>query len=327
MDSFELEEEEEEEARDIVSDELPPSLSVPSMRARRVSVSAESIQPSSISQHEYIVHPKTDDQKKRITEAIANNFLFKNLDDDQAGHVVNAMAEKPVSKGTVVIEQGAEGDFYYIVESGTFDCFIQQGGSGEKKKVMSYVNGGSFGELALMYNAPRAATITATSDGVLWALDRITFRSILMDSSVRKRRMYERFLSEVPILRSLKTYERHKIADALEPIQFEDKQVIMREGDVGQNFYLIEDGEAVFYKTAEDGTQTEVNRSSKGDYFGELALLHDKPRAATVVADGRLKCVTLGKKAFTRLLGPVMDILKRNSENYHAILREATKDD
>ena len=64
-----------------------------------------------------------------------------------------------------------------------------------------------------------------------------------------------------------------------------------------------------------------------GDYFGELALLHDKPRAATVIANGRLKCVTLGKKAFTRLLGPVMDILKRNSENYHAILREATKDD
>jgi cAMP-dependent protein kinase regulator len=51
--------------------------------------------------------------------------------------------------------------------------------------------------------------------------------------------------------------------------------------------------------------------------------LTDKPRAATVVAKGDLKCVTLGKAAFTRLLGPVMDILKRNSANYHAILQEA----
>ncbi|KAI9261399.1 cyclic nucleotide-binding-like protein [Phascolomyces articulosus] len=328
IDSFDHEEEDdEEEARDIVSDDLPPMLSVPSMRSRRVSVSAESIQPSSISPQEYVVHPKTNDQRQRINEAIANNFLFKNLDDDQAGHVVDAMAEKPVSKGTVVIEQGAEGDFYYIVESGTFDCFIQKPQEQDKNKVTSYGPGGSFGELALMYNAPRAATIVATSDGVLWALDRITFRSILMDSSVRKRRMYERFLSEVPILRSLEIYERHKIADALEPIQFDDQEVVMREGDVGQNFYLIEDGEAIFYKTAEDGSQKEVNRSYKGDYFGELALLHDNPRAATVVANGRLKCVTLGKKAFTRLLGPVMDILKRNSENYHAILREATQND
>lgn len=57
----------------------------------------------------------------------------------------------------------------------------------------------------------------------------------------------------------------------------------------------------------------------------ELALLNDRPRAATVVADGRLKCVTLGKKAFTRLLGPVMDIIQRNSENYHAILKQANQ--
>lgn len=58
-------------------------------------------------------------------------------------------------------------------------------------------------------------------------------------------------------------------------------------------------------------------------YNLELALLNDKPRAATVVAKGDLKCVTLGKAAFTRLLGPVMDILKRNTSNYHAILKEA----
>jgi cAMP-dependent protein kinase regulator len=57
----------------------------------------------------------------------------------------------------------------------------------------------------------------------------------------------------------------------------------------------------------------------------ELALLNDKPRAASVVANGRLKCATLGKKAFIRLLGPVMDILKRNSENYHAVLQQANQ--
>jgi len=56
--------------------------------------------------------------------------------------------------------------------------------------------------------------------------------------------------------------------------------------------------------------------------FIELALLNDSPRAATVVAKGRLKCATLGKKAFTRLLGSVHEILKRNSENYHAIINQ-----
>lgn len=53
-----------------------------------------------------------------------------------------------------------------------------------------------------------------------------------------------------------------------------------------------------------------------GDYFGELAMLYENPRAATVVADGILKCVTLNKGAFNRLLGPVIDVLQCNSKSY-----------
>ncbi|CAO3644605.1 unnamed protein product [Cunninghamella echinulata] len=172
------------------------------------------------------------------------------------------MSEKVVAQGTKVIEQGGVGDYFYIVESGTLDCLI----NGEK--VTAYASGGSFGELALMYNAPRAATLVATSDCVLWALDRVSFRMILLENTARKRRMYDQFLSEVPIFKSLEPYERHKIADALESIQFDDQQLVIKEGDVGENFYLIEQGNAIFYKTAPDGSQQEVNRSTKGDYFG-----------------------------------------------------------
>jgi hypothetical protein len=48
-----------------------------------------------------------------------------------------------------------------------------------------------------------------------------------------------------------------------------------------------------------------------------LALLNDEPRKATIKANGRLKVATLGKKAFVRLLGPVVDIIKRNANNYN----------
>ncbi|CAO3590048.1 unnamed protein product [Absidia cylindrospora] len=233
------------------------------------------------------------------------------------------MAEKHVANGDTIIEQGAVGDYFYIVESGTFDCFIKQNNSVEQLKVVNYEAGGSFGELALMYNAPRAATIIATSPSVVWALDRITFRTILMEHTSRKRRMYESFLEEVPLLMSLKSYERHKIADALESVYYDDGQTVIKQGDVGDQFYIIESGDAVFYKLDKNGEQQEVNRSSRGGYFGELALLNDSPRAATVVASGgRLKCATLGKKAFTRLLGPVHAILTRNSDNYRAVISQ-----
>ncbi|KAI9478387.1 MAG: cAMP dependent protein kinase regulatory subunit [Benjaminiella poitrasii] len=309
-----------DEERDTISDDMPSLAIPPPSRGRRTSVSAESMQPShKPDDFVKVVIPKTDEQRARIRTAIGNNFLFKNLDEEQYVDVVNAMAEKQIQEGAKVIEQGAVGDYFYIVESGHLDCFIND------KKVTSYGPGGSFGELALMYNAPRAASIVAVSYCVLFALDRVTFRSILMENTARKRRMYERFLEEVPIFKSLEIYERHKIADALESVQFQDKEVVIKEGDAGDNFYLIESGEAVFYKSLPDGTQQEVMVGRKGDYFGELALLNDKPRAATVIANGRLKCATLGKKAFTRLLGPVMDILKRNSENYHAVLQQVNQ--
>ncbi|KAG1233109.1 hypothetical protein G6F68_019077 [Rhizopus microsporus] len=119
-----------------------------------------------------------------------------------------------------------------------------------------------------MYNAPRAATITATSDAKVWALDRVTFRTILMENTSLKRKMYESFLAEVPLLKSLESYERHKIADALESVYFDDKAQIMKQGDIGKQFYLIESGTAVFYKTDENGNQQEVNQFGRGSYFG-----------------------------------------------------------
>ncbi|KAI8362635.1 camp-dependent protein kinase regulatory subunit [Blakeslea trispora] len=308
---------EDDEAFDNFSTEPLPSLPPTNYnRGRRTSVSAESMAPSATQEFKKIIIPKSDAQAERIRVSIGHNFLFRNLDEDQYLDVVNAMAEKQVAKDTTVIEQGGVGDFFYVVESGTLDCFIGD------TKVTNYEAGGSFGELALMYNAPRAATIIATSDCVLWALDRVTFRTILMENTSRKRRMYEYFLSEVALLKSLESYEKHKIADALESVYFEDGQEVIKQDDVGDQFYIIESGKAVVLKTDANGDAQQVNQLERGSYFGELALLNDAPRAATVVAEGRLKCATLGKKAFTRLLGPVLDILKRNSENYHAIINQ-----
>ncbi|KAJ8651760.1 hypothetical protein O0I10_012670 [Lichtheimia ornata] len=300
---------------------IPPAAGNNYSRDRRTSVSAESMAPTQGNDYVKQVIPKSDSQRERIRSSVGNNFLFRNLDEEQYEDVVDAMAEKHVANGDVVIEQGAVGDYFYVVEQGTLDCLISKGGA-PPAKVTSYEAGGSFGELALMYNAPRAATIIATSDAILWALDRVTFRTILMENTSRKRRMYESFLEEVPLLKSLEEYERHKIADALDTVYFEPGHQVVCEGDVGDRFYIIESGDAAVYRRGSDNDQQQVNTLSRGNYFGELALLNDAPRVATVVAQNRLKCASLGKKAFTRLLGPVLEILKRNSENYHSIISQ-----
>ena len=120
--------------------------------------------------------------------------------------------------------------------------------------------------------------------------------------------MYESFLEEVPILASLTPYERSKIADALETQKFTPGETIIKEGDPGHSFYLLESGEADAYKGDSSST---VRHYNKGDFFGELALLNDAPRAASVIASTDVKVATLGKNAFQRLLGPVEGLLRR----------------
>lgn len=286
--------------------------------ARRTSVSAESLKPSADSYDNWSppLHEKSAEQLERLKKAIEGNFLFSHLDEEQTAQILGALVEKPIpAKGIKVISQGDAGDYFYVVEKGSFDVHvnpsgtIQPGPDGLGEKVGNIQAGGSFGELALMYNAPRAATVISVEGGcTLWALDRITFRRILMESTFARRRMYETFLEEVPLLASLTPYERSKIADALETQKYAQGEVIIKEGDTGHSFYLLESGEADAYK----GDQSNrVLHYKKGDYFGELALLNDQPRAASIMASTDVKVATLGKNAFQRLLGPVEGILRR----------------
>ncbi|EFE43959.1 hypothetical protein TRV_01282 [Trichophyton verrucosum HKI 0517] len=285
---------------------------------RRTSVSAESLNPTTSGTDSWTPphHPKSPAQLSRLQAAVSSNFLFAHLDDDQFKTVLDALVEKPVpAKDIKVITQGDAGDFFYIVESGHFDIHIHPSGTAQPgglaglgAKVTSIGPGGAFGELALMYNAPRAATVISTEPSTLWALDRITFRRILMDSAFQRRRMYEAFLEEVPLLSSLKPYERSKIADALDTVKHPSGATIIAEGEPGESFYLLESGEAVAYKAGIEGPVKEYKR---GDYFGELALLDDKPRQATVVSKSEVKVAKLGRDGFKRLLGPVEEIMRR----------------
>lgn len=109
--------------------------------------------------------------------------------------------------------------------------------------------------------------------------------------------------------------------DALVPVTFQDGDVIVKQGDPGDEFYIIEEGTAiVLQRRSADEPQIEVGRLGPSDYFGEIALLLDRPRAATVVAKGPLKCVKLDRARFERLLGPCGDILKRNMEHYNSLI-------
>ena len=261
--------------------------------------------------------PKSEEQKNRITKIVLKSFIFNNLDENELNTVLDAMAETKFKAGENVITQGATGDVLYVVETGELDCskIFKKGDS--PTWLRKYIPGESFGELALLYNAPRAATIDAKIDSICWSLDRETFNHIVKNVAVKKRERYECFLKSIEMLQQIEPYELMQICDALKVKTVEPGTKIILENEEGDNFYIIEEGEAFAEKSPGQGqTPKVVKEYCSGGYFGELALLKNEPRAASVVAKTKCRLLSLDRLSFKRLLGPIENILKRNSYSY-----------
>eukprot|EP00928_Gymnodinium_smaydae_P004155 TRINITY_DN11444_c0_g2_i1.p1 TRINITY_DN11444_c0_g2~~TRINITY_DN11444_c0_g2_i1.p1 ORF type:complete len:450 (+),score=125.20 TRINITY_DN11444_c0_g2_i1:106-1350(+) len=310
-DDSEAEEEDDEEGPDI--DDMPLPAAYLS-RGPRTSVSAEAYGVwNKKGDWTPPVYPKTDEQKAKIREVLNQSFLFSCLDAQDINVLIDAMQAKAVEAGTRLIEQGEDGDCLYVVEEGQMDCYKRQP-NGEEKLVKECKVGDAFGELALLYNCPRAASVVASTTCSLMQLDRDSFNNIVKDAASKRRERYEDFLRSVPVLQSMDDYERKAMCDALNSEKVEAGTVIVQQGEPGDKFYILEDGKAVAHKVYVAGTSAkEVMRYGSGDYFGELALLRDESRAATVTAVTDCKLLSFSRKSFKALLGPLEDMLTRNA--------------
>lgn len=285
---------------------------------RRKSVFAEQYDPEEDNDDEEnnkVIFPKTDEQRTRLCDSVKNILLFRAIDPEQMNEILDAMFEKKVKPDDTIIRQGDDGDNFYVIESGIYNAYVGE----DNKHVHTYENRGSFGELALLYNMPRAATIKAVTEGQLWALDRQTFRRILLKSAFRKRKMYETLINSVPMLKTLQNYERMNLADALVPKLYGPGELIIKQGDAADGMYFIEEGQ-VSIKMHQVNGETEISKLEKGQYFGELALVTHRPRAASAYAQDNVKIAFIDVDAFERLLGPCMDIMKRNIDDYESQL-------
>jgi len=303
--------EEEEDVGDLPEPAPPPPRL---LNRRRQSVSAECYTPNMDDLQPRKVVPKSDEAKASIREIMSTNILFQGLDEDQMQEVVDVVEEKRWDGGVNIITQGEQGDHFYILDQGDAEVYLTIDND-PPAMVKVYHHGDSFGELALLYNSPRAATVKAITECITWVMDRPTFRKIVADSACRKRSMYEVFLKEVSLLTNLENSERSAIADVLEPSYYEPGDEIIKQGDVGNDFYLLEQGEV----EVKAGGVTVMNYK-RGDYFGELALLNDEPRKATCIATTKVKTVKLDRPTFKRLLGRLDKILRRNMDQYKGLV-------
>ena len=313
-------------------------------KSRRPSVSAESSEPTTLKAKLSQVQkfPKDDVVSDRLFEVINRSTLLKTLDAEQKESIILSFCGPVhIGSGENIITQGDTGDVFYLLEHGEVDVFIRNKRRSNKDSnegksdsdednddssgnidagevnVHKYKSGDSFGELALLYNTPRAATCRAKTDCVVWTLDRISFNAIVVSAAMLKREMYQNFLKHVPILETLTDMEIMTLADSLVEEKFDHNDKVCTQGEEGHHFYIIKSGSAICtqYDEETDDEKIVANLTS-GNYFGEIALLTNKNRQATVIAQDDLIVLSIDRATFTRVLGEMDEILRRNMVKY-----------
>jgi len=256
---------------------------------------------------------KSEDTTFAILSTLKKHFLFSQLHDYELEDVIDSMQDQYVSADDIIIQEGDAGDKFYVLTEGLCEISI----SGEIVGQMD--SQGSFGDLSLMYNCPRAATIRALTDATLWTLDRPFFRQAMVTSSSNQGSQLSNFLSKLKLFESLGMETLSQVARSVTVRPYEEGQYIITQGEIGDQFFVIYKGTVRITKTGDDGKEFFLVSLKVGDVFGERALIRKEPRAANVIAAADCECLTMSSKDFSSLLGSIVD--KMNDLNNFRILR------
>lgn len=250
-------------------------------------------------------YPKSDAAIQYIDAILEDNFVFASLAPKERRTMIDAMQNQTVPPKTYIINQGETGDYFYVLEKGQVN--FEVGG----KHVGSTSRGGSFGELALLYDSPRAASCVAQTECELWKVDQKTFRYILANSTNSQKKDVHHILTKVPFLADLDKMDLSKLSDAFSTVHYPEGGRIINKGDVGENFYIIQEGTAKVHDIG-FGESAYIELPLKaGDFFGERALLTGEPRAANITATSTCTCLCLSRETFNHVLGPLQGAIDR----------------
>ena len=194
---------------------------------------------------------KTASEKARIADAIKTSVMFRNITDEQRELIFGVMEHISVKAGEWVIKQGSVGDRFYIIDDGNFEVRIVGEGEtddGTGGKLVHVYEGSvakhlhpCFGELALMYSAPRSASIVARTNGQLWGLHRSAFRQVLAQAQGTRKDL-GKTLRAMKMFRGMKEEEIRKLAAAYDEVAFGRGDSIVEQGSVGDAMFVITSG-------------------------------------------------------------------------------------
>ncbi|CAL1674649.1 unnamed protein product [Lasius platythorax] len=275
-------------------------------RLKRQAISAEPLRSDATKPVMKFTKPKRS--RELIKTAILDNDFMKNLELTQIREIVDCMYPVTFPVGSIIIKEGDVGSIVFVMEEGKVEV------SRDGKYLSTLQHGKVLGELAILYNCKRTATITAATDCHLWAIDRQCFQTIMMRTGLSRQAEYTDFMKSVPIFKNLPEETLIKISDVLEETFYNNGDYIIRQGARGDTFFIISRGQVRVTIKQPDTTEEKYIRTlGKGDFFGEKALQGDDLRTANIIADDPegVSCLVIDRETFNQLISSLDEIRTR----------------
>lgn len=197
--------------------------------------------------------------------------------------------------------QESVGNTLYVIESGQVEVIR------DDKLVEKLGTGRMINELAIINDVTASSTIRANMTVILWSLERKFVRDILKRNENLFRNSQVDYLKSVTMFEKLNDNTLRQIADVLKVSTYEANERIIKQGEVGDKFYLIVSGKVSVTQSSLGSSSRELVQLGRGKYFGELALISNEPRKANVIALEDVVCYTIDKQTFNSVLGTLKD--------------------
>ncbi|VDD95337.1 unnamed protein product [Enterobius vermicularis] len=287
------------------SDEIDLSSNTESVN-KKVAVSAEPAHLP-LSDEKLPKYDKSAGAKKIIREAIARNDFLKRLPKEKVHKMIECMYKLRARPGEWVIREGEPGDKLYVIVAGELEVSRQ----GAVLRTIGPCT--VMGELAILYDCARTASIQAKTEVDLFVLRREDFKFI---NTALGNQMHDdllRLLKGVPLFAELPIERISRLADVVDKEYFPPNEYIIRQGEMADTFYLLTSGQVkITQQITGEKSPREIRILSQGDFFGEKALFGNEARTASVIAmEPGVEVLSLDRNNFLKLIGD-LDALKKD---------------
>lgn len=269
---------------------------------KKIKIINNAVQPGEEGEKFEIIKKNNSDLKDEqlIDDCLLKHFFLQSFNKQARKEIIKQMSLVKVKANNYVFKEGTTGNFFYIVKSGTSQLIIAE------KNIKEFTMGNSFGELALLHNAPRSGSVIALTDCLFWVLERKIFRAIINEITETHYEENKQFLESLPLLSTLQNFQKIILSNALCKESFKKNEFIVRRGEQSECVFIIKKGEVMCI----DEDRQIIKELRTGENFGERSILLGSKRTMDVVAKTDCVCYSISIHTLSTML----------SQNYRSCL-------